>query len=253
MDIMIIQLQKIFLIFLRITSFIVVTPAFSFKGLPNIYKVGLSSVLSFFAYMIVPEMAIESEMFSFFLLAIKETAFGLAIGFVTKLIFSAIETAGHLIDFQVGFSMGSVYDPSLGVQASNYGILYYWMAICALFLLDLHHLLIAAIIKSFQLVPLSTINIDGLSVDAVLSIFSKVFELGLNLAAPMIIVVLITDVVLAVISRTVPQINVLILGMPLKAMVSFVAAMVSISWILSSMGNILKLIPQYLEGFVRLF
>lgn len=250
---MIIQVQKIILILLRISSFIVICPAFSFKGLPNIYKVGLSSVLSFFIYMIVPEMAIENNMYVFFLLAIRETVFGLALGFVTNLVFSAVEIGGQLIDFQVGFSMGSVYDPSLGVQASNYGRLYYWMAICSFFLLDLHHYIISALVKSFEVVPLSTISFSGFGIDAVLSMFSRVFELGLNLAAPMIVVVLVTDVVLAVISRTVPQINVLILGMPLKAMVSFMAFMVSISWILGSIGNILKLIPQYLEGFVRLF
>lgn len=250
---MIIQVQKIILILLRISSFIVICPAFSFKGLPNIYKVGLSSVLSFFIYMIVPEMAIENNMYVFFLLAIRETIFGLALGFVTNLVFSAVEIGGQLIDFQVGFSMGSVYDPSLGVQASNYGRLYYWMAICSFFLLDLHHYIISALVKSFEVVPLSTISFSGFGIDAVLSMFSRVFELGLNLAAPMIVVVLVTDVVLAVISRTVPQINVLILGMPLKAMVSFMAFMVSISWILGSIGNILKLIPQYLEGFVRLF
>lgn len=250
---MIIQVQKIILILLRISSFIVICPAFSFKGLPNIYKVGLSSILSFFIYMIVPDMAIEDNMYVFFLFAIRETIFGLALGFVTNLVFSAVEIGGQLIDFQVGFSMGSVYDPSLGVQASNYGRLYYWMAICSFFLLDLHHYIISALVKSFEVVPLSTISFSGFGIDAVLSMFSRVFELGLNLAAPMIVVVLVTDVVLAVISRTVPQINVLILGMPLKAMVSFMAFMVSISWVLSSIGNILKLIPQYLEGFVRLF
>lgn len=250
---MIIQVQKLVLILLRITSFIVVCPGFSFRGLPNIYKVGLSSILSFFIYMVLPEMPLENNMYIIFFLAIRETVFGLALGFVTNLIFSAVEIAGHLIDFQVGFSMGSVYDPSMGIQASNYGRLYYWMGICAFFLLDLHHQVISALIRSFELVPLSAMTFSGLGVEAILSIFSRIFELGFNLAAPMIIVVLITDVVLAVISRTVPQINVLILGMPLKAMVSFMAFMVSIAWFLNSIGNIIKVLPKYLEGFVNLF
>ena len=250
---MVIQVQKLVLILLRIASFIVICPVFSFKGLPNIFKVGLASVLSFLVYMAVPEMEIVENMYGYFLLAIKEASFGLAIGFVVYLIFSAIETAGNLIDFQVGFSMGAIYDPNIGIRASNYGRLYYWMSISVFFLLDLHHKVLSTLIKSFESVPLNTITFTGFGVEAILAIFSRVFEIGFNLAAPMIIVVLVTDVVLAVISRTVPQINVLILGMPLKAMVSFVATMVSLAWILSSMGNILQIVPGYLEGFIGMW
>ncbi len=69
----------------------------------------------------------------FFILVIKETLFGLAIGYVTQLIYGIMEIAGQLIDFQVGFSMASVYDPSLGRNASNYGKMYYWLSICVFF------------------------------------------------------------------------------------------------------------------------
>lgn len=250
---MIIQVQMLILILLRITSFIVICPAFSFKGLPNIFKVGLSSSLAFLVYIMIPEMEVTGGMFEFFMLAMKETMFGLALGYVTNLIFSTMEIAGQLMDFQVGFSMGAVYDPSLGIHASNYGRLYYWMAICAFFLLDMHHKVIGTLIKSFEYVPLSTITYESFSIGAIVKIFSRVFELALNLAAPMIIVVLVTDVVLAVISRTIPQINVLILGMPLKALISFVVVMISISFIMNSMGNIIHLIPGYLEGFIEMF
>jgi len=250
---MVIQVQKLILILLRITAFIVVSPGFSFKGLPNIYKVALSAALTFLVYMSIPEVELIENMILFGIYAMKETLFGLAIGYVTKLVFSTMEIAGHLVDFQVGFSMASVYDPSMGIQASNYGRLYYWMSICIFFLLDIHHKVISTLIKSFEYVPLNTITFDGFSVEAILNIFSRVFELALNLAAPMIIVVLVTDVVLGVISRTVPSINVLILGMPLKALVSFLAAMVSLSWIMNSMGSIIQLIPGYLEGFINLF
>lgn len=249
---MVIQIQKLILILLRITAFIVICPGFSFKSLPNIFKIGLASCLTFLVYMVIPELEIVDDMFFFAILALKETLFGLAIGFVTNMVFSAVEIAGQLVDFQVGFSMASVYDPSIGIKASNYGRLYYWMSICTFFILDLHHKLISTLIKSFEYVPINTIVFDGLSVNAILSIFSRVFELAINLAAPMIIVVLVTDVVLGVISKSVPQINVLILGMPLKAMVSFFAAMVSLSWLINAMGNIIQLIPGYLEGFMNL-
>lgn len=250
---MVIGVQKFILILIRITSFIVVCPGFSFKGLPNIFKIALATGFSFLVYTTTPDLELLGGMFEFFMLAIKESLFGLSLGYVTNLVFAAMEVAGQLIDFQAGFSMASVYDPSIGIKASNYGRLYYWMSICAFFLLDMHHKVISALISSFEYIPLGMITINGNNVEAILKVFSRIFETAVNLAAPVIIVVLVTDVVLAVISRTIPQINVLILGMPLKAMMSYFIVMISISWILSSMGNILQLIPGYLEGFIKLF
>ena len=250
---MIIQVQKLVLILLRITAFIVICPGFSFKGLPNIFKVTLAAGITLMVYTVLPEMTVVGGMFELLILAIKETVFGLAIGYVTNLVFSAVEIAGNLIDFQVGFSMGSVFDPNIGISASNYGRLYYWLSIMVFFLLDMHHVVINTLIKSFEYVPLNALSYNVASAEAVLKIFSRVFELGVNLAAPMIIVVLMADVVLGIISKTVPQINVLMLGMPLKAMASFVVAMISLSWLMTTLGEILYLIPGYLEGFIKLF
>lgn len=250
---MTIQLQGLILIFMRITAFIVICPGVSFKGIPSVLKIGISAALSFLVYGIMPELTHNENMYYFMFFAIKEVAFGLALGFVTNLIFTTMEIAGQLIDTQVGFSMASVYDPSMGINASNYGRLYYWLSICTFFLLDMHHMVIDTLIKSFEYIPVTTITFEPFSASVVLNIFIRVFELAINLAAPIIIVVLITDVVLGIISRTVPQINVLMLGMPLKAMVSFFAALISISWIMNSIGGIIQQIPGYLEGFISIF
>lgn len=110
-----IQIQKFILILLRIASFIVICPGLSFKGLPNIFKLGLANSITFLVYMALPPMDMEGDMLVFGILAIKETLFGLAMGYVTNMIFSTMEIAGQLVDFQVGFSMASVYDPSIGI------------------------------------------------------------------------------------------------------------------------------------------
>lgn len=249
---MVIQLQKLILILIRITAFIVVCPGFSFRGLPNILKIAIATSVSVMIYMITPEMDVTYDLLYFITFIIKETLFGLALGYVTNLIFSTMEIAGMLIDFQVGFSMASVFDPSMGTQASNYGRVYYWLSICIFFLLDMHHKVIEALIKSFEYVPITMVNFSGFSIEGIVNLFSNVFELALNLAAPIIVVMLVTDIVLGIISKTVPQIDVLMLGMPLKAMVSFVITMATLSWIINSIGNIIQLIPENLNNFMRL-
>ncbi len=247
------QLYKLILIFVRITAFIVICPGFSFKGLSNIFKIGLAISLSLMINSIIPEIEAIDNMFLFLLLNIKESILGLTLGFVTNLIFSTMEIAGNLVDFQVGFSMASVYDPSIGSTASNYGKMYYWISICVFFLLDMHHQVINALIKSFEYIPLSSANLNNFQTKVIVDLFMEVFELALNLAVPIIVVVLVTDIVLGIIAKTVPQINVLMLGMPIKAMVSFFITMLTLSWLINSAGNIIQRIPGNLEGFMSLF
>lgn len=246
-------IYKFVLVFLRVTTFIVICPGFSYKGLSNIFKIALSMGLSYLITTTIGDLDIVYNAYSLILIAIEEVLIGLAMGYICKLVFAVIEMAGQMVDFQVGFSMASVYDPAMGIQASNYGRVYYWLSICMFFILDLHHKSLWAMIKSFDILPIATSNFSGQIPEAVVSLFSASFELALNLAAPMIVVILVVDVVLGIISKTVPQINVLMLGMPFKVMISYFVTLVMLSWLIGRIGNIISVIPNYLEDFLNLF
>lgn len=250
---MIIQLQKLLLILVRITSFIFLSPGFSFKGLPNTFKVALSVAFSMVVYFTIPDIDIILNLYIFSGFIIKELLFGLALGYVSKLIFGIIEIAGQLIDFQVGFAMAAVYDPTTGAQVSNYGKVYYWISISVFFILDLHHKVIELLIKSFSYIPLIDIKYNSLAIREVINLFSKVFSLAFKLAVPMIIVVLVTDIVLGLISRSIPQINVLMLGMPMKSMIAFILTFVTITWLVNAIGENIYILPKYMEIFLKIF
>lgn len=245
------QVQTSLLIMMRISAFFVISPGFSMKGLPNLVKVGLAAGLTMAAYPVSAPLSSEVSMQVFVLLTIKEVLLGLAIGFITKLIFSAIEMAGNFVDFQVGFQMGAIFDPALGVSSSYYGKIYYWMSICIFFLTDLHHLVLKTVIKTFQYIPIESTNLGGFGVEGMVKLYSIVFETAINLAAPLMIVALFTEVVLGLISRTVPQINVLILGMPLKIIASFIFVLLLLPTISSSIQNILPMMIKYINEFVQ--
>ena len=110
-----------------------------------------------------------------------------------------------------------------------------------------------SMINSFKVIPIGNVRFIGGVTEGVVKIFALSFELALNLAAPLIIVVLITDIVLGVISKTVPQINVLMLGIPFKTMISFFTTLIMLSWLIGRMGKIISLTPNYLEDFLKLF
>ncbi len=249
---MTIFVYKFVLVLVRVTSFIVVCPVFSYRGLSNIFKLALSMVLSFLIANTIPDIQLTNIFYLLFM-AIEEVFIGLAMGYISKLIFAVIEMAGQMVDFQTGFSMASVYDPAMGINASNYGRAYYWLSISIFFILDLHHKVLWSLINSFKVIPIGNVNFNGGATEGVVRLFSQSFELALNLAAPLIIVVLVTDVILGIISKTVPQINVLILGLPLKAMVSFFATLLMLSWLMERIGNIISLMPGYLEDFLNVF
>lgn len=246
------QFDKYLLILMRILAFVSVSPIISMKGIPSILKLGLSATFALFTYAGVPETLVLDSFLELGFIGVKEVLFGLAMGYVTNLIFSAMEMAGQLVDFQAGFSMSQTYDPIMGVNAGNYGSFYYWMGVCAFFILDLHHKVLETMIRSFQYAPIGEGAYIGVTAEAILTMFGRVFELAVNLAVPMIIVALVVDVVLGVVSRTIPQINVLMMGMPMKQLVSFLVMLVSISWLLSEMGEIVLLIPEYLNGLINL-
>lgn len=248
---MTIQLQTMILIFIRITSFIVVSPGFSIKGLPSIAKIALSMGITLAAYSAVPSMSQEADTLLFAFLIIKEVLLGIAIGFITKLFFSAVEIAGNFVDFQVGFSMGAVYDPSMGINVSYYGKIYYWLSMCVFYLTNLHHIVIKSLVQSFQTVPISSIDLGDFGVEGMMKLLGIIFELAFNIAVPMMIVALLTEVILGLISRSVPQINVLILGMPLKIVASFVLMLVLLPTLIKNIHTTLPLMVKYMNEFLQ--
>lgn len=249
----VLEVQKLLFILVRVSTFIAVCPGFSYRSLPNTVKVAFAMAVSWLVYVNTGAVEIYSGPLGFGLAALLEAILGLAMGYVTRLVFSAVEMGGQLIDFQAGYTMGAVYDPGTGTMSSNYGRLYYWMSVLVFFLLDLHHVLIRAVMASFQLIQAGHVSFSSLKLDAILYIFSASFSIAFSIAAPMIIVLLMADVVMGIISRTVPQLNVLMLGMPAKSIIGFIMFLALSSSVLNISGNTLGRMAEFLENVLVMF
>lgn len=247
------QVQVFMFIFARITSFIVVVPGFSHKALPNSAKIFLSLILSLMVYQSIPGIAIYEETLLFILGIAREIIIGLAMGYSAKLIFTAVEMAGQLIDFQVGYSMGAVYDPMSGATSSYYGKIFYWMSIMVFFMLDFHHALIRSLMDSFSVAVPGAVGFGGLNLQGILYLFSYSFKIAFSIAAPMVIVLLVIDIVMGLISRSVPQINVFMLGMPLKSLLGMVMFLLLAGSFLSHTGKTLGMMTGFIEKAVEMF
>ncbi len=219
----------IILVFLRMLGFFTVVPIFFPKGFPNTAKIAFTLVI---AYILIPGINYAginiTSNYTLIALAVKEIVTGLTLGFLTNLVFFSIRMAGQFIDMQIGFSMISMFDPSTSSNSTLLEHVFYWCSVILFFTIDGHHMLIRALIESFNAVNLGTFILGGESIGLIMDAFIQFFTLGLKIAIPLVLIILITDISLGLIGRTVPQLNLMILGMPIKVLVglaSFVLAL----------------------------
>ncbi len=211
------------LIFVRVTSFFLMMPLFSYRTIPASHKIGLGFSLSIIMFSTIgaPEIAIDN---AYFLLIMKEAMVGLFIGFIAALMMSAIQIAGGLIDFQMGFAIANVIDPQTGAQSPLMGQYLYTIALLFLLTVNGHHLLLDGIFYSYNFVPIDQVMIpfgnENIAEFIILS-FNKMFIIAFQMSLPVVGSLFLVDVALGIVARTVPQLNIFVVGLPVKIGVSF--------------------------------
>ncbi len=241
-----------FLVLARIASFIGASPIFSTKGIPNLVKVGTAVVLSILLYpMAHAGVNPETSLAGFMLQVVFEVLFGMALGFSVNIIFVSLQMGGQLVDFQIGFSMASAYDPLTQNKVSLYGRLYYWTALALFFALDAHHYLVYILSETFAIMPLGEIASEHLKSSDVVFLFSSSFKTAFQIAVPLLLILFMTDVVMGMLARTVPQLNVFILGLPMKVLVGVTVSIFLISAIIRMMVPVIESIPFQLEKLLE--
>lgn len=218
------------LVLVRITGMFFLSPIFGRRNIPNYFKVGFCFV---FAIIVsnsvpVPNLNHYSSLTSYVFLIGKELLVGLMLGFISYLIFSSIYIAGQLIDMRIGFGMVSVFDPITNVQVPITADFYVIFATLFMLITDSHHLLIKAVTESFIILPIGEANFNGVLIQQLIKLFSTSFAIGFKIAAPVTVVILITDISLGIISKSIPQLNVFMLGMPIKIIVGLIVILITI-------------------------
>lgn len=247
------NIEVFLLVLTRIASFFVVTPLFSFKNIPTILKIGFSFIITILVMLTMPTMSIEVKTsIGYYFLLIKEAILGLFMGYISYLIFSSIQMAGQFADRQVGFSMAESFDPLTNIRSAAYGNIYNWLSICLFLGVNAHHFLISGIVKSFLWAPLGAGSLSKVNIGDVVTIFSRSFLTAFQIAVPTIIVIFMADVIMGMIARTVPQLNVFILGMPLKVIIGLLAFLVLVPALGNGMISVIKEIPLTLEKLIQL-
>ncbi|WP_208592515.1 flagellar biosynthetic protein FliR [Gracilibacillus suaedae] len=239
------------LILVRVISFFATVPIFSYRNIPTQLKIGIGVFIAWIMFytLEIPELAFDGM---YILLIMKEAVIGLLLGLIAYVILSAIQIAGGFIDFQMGFAIANVVDPQTGAQSPLIGQYFYTIAILFLLSVDGHHLLLNGMMYSFEELPLDQL-FQFNNLDLILQTFSQMFLMAFQLALPIVGCLFLVDVALGIIARTVPQLNVFVVGLPLKILVSFAVLFMFVPFFMMIVQQLFQYTLETMQSLIQMF
>ena len=237
-------LSVFFLILARVMPIVILLPFFGAKVLPNPARVGMSIaiallMLPFIASLLTQPLTFDARLVA---LAFKEVVMGFLIGFLALAPFVAAQMAGMVIDHQRGSASLMVNDPTQSVQVSTMGLLYSYLMVVVFFWLDGPSLFFDALIKSYQMLPpdrlpsAALFQLDAPILKKLLSYLTYITALSCQMAAPSLLMILMSNVFLGIINRLAPQVQITFLGLSLNAYLGDLAMWAAWLFIVDRMG-----------------
>ncbi|MBS5925674.1 MAG: fused FliR family export protein/FlhB family type III secretion system protein [Clostridium sp.] len=241
------------LVFIRLTSFFLVAKSLFPKGTPPILKGVIGMILSFAIIWGVNYQVVLDINNNYMLVysVVSEIMSGVILGFIANMIFEFIRMAGGYMDIQIGLSMMNILDPSSETTSTPFSNLSYFISMVIFFIIDGHHLLIKCLIQSFKVVNIGQNIVFQDTFSVVLDAFREYFVIGVKIAIPLVLIIIITDLCMALVSRTVPAINVMILGMPVKMVVGLLTFIALLPIMIKIISYGFNLIPDIIEEMLK--
>lgn len=208
------------LVLVRATAWVSISPPFNTPAIPVRVRVGFAVALAFLLARVVgPEVqdlstpALVGALFT-------QIIGGLALGAFVFVVFSGVQAAGDLIDLQVGFSLGGVIDPLSGNMAAPMGRLYQLMGLAFLFAINGHISIVSAFVQSVEVAPLGKVDIAAVA-SGLTEMVVVMFSSAIQIALPILTALFCTEVALGLLGKAAPQLNILVIGFAVKALIAF--------------------------------
>jgi flagellar biosynthetic protein FliR len=212
------QLQMFLLVFLRIGAILMTLPVFESRSIPHLFKLALAFAVSLILFPVLDlkPVPLAGSIFTLGIGAVGEILLGLVIGFSVKLIFAGIQLAGQMAGYQMGFAIANVMDPDQSQQVLLLAQFNNLVALLIFLTINAHYWFIRALTHSYRMIPPLNVHFDGTLMEYLIEMSGKMFVISIQVGAPIIAALLVTSVVFGLMARTVPQMNVFIVAMPIQ-------------------------------------
>lgn len=235
--------------FLRISALFSVAPIFGSRTIPVRIRVAVALVLAVCLAPLLPEAPrIEVLSAAGVLVIGSELLIGLSMGFVLLLVFAALQMAGELVATTMGLSMAQVTDPVNGAQVPVLGQLFFMVGMLLFLAMNGHLALIAMLIESFRALPIGGAGLAGEAIWAILAFAGTMFASAVKVALPAVTALLGANVMLGVITRSAPQLNLFAFGLPITTALGLVLLLAALPELVPAMSDSLDAVLALLTG-----
>ncbi len=218
-----VQFMSFLLTLFRVSLIMFLLPFFGGESIPKTVKVSICIVMALALWPNVgfQNAALPAHPLGIMVMMLGELVLGLILGMLVTFIFAAVQTGGQIIGFQMGFAMVNVVNPETGSSEAVTAHFLYMIAILTFLSLNGHLYVLRALTLSFDLVPPGGLFISDTLMHNVMGFSKEMFVLAVRIAAPVMAALFLVDLALALVGRAAPQMNILMLGFPLKISVGF--------------------------------
>jgi flagellar biosynthetic protein FliR len=240
-----------FLIFLRISAVFMFTPLFSAFQIPMQFRLLFLIALAFvlLGALHVPSITAPITLGALVPMAIIEVLIGAILAFGVMAAFAAFQVGGRVLDYQIGFGLASVIDPQTREDSALLGTALHSLAVLIFFAVDGHHMVLRGLSYTLTQLPPGS-GLFDFQIAPIVTHFGMMFVYGFSVVAPVILVLLLVDVGMALISRNMPQVNVFIIGMPVKVLVGLITFALSMRYMGGLLERIYASIFKYWQAVV---
>ena len=246
------EFERFLFVFFRVGALILFVPVLGSRQVPASMKIGLILFTSIVIFPLVQARPLPEPqgIFDLAVFLLSDVTIGLGIAYITRLIFAAVQIAGTVVDFQMGFGVVNVIDPQTDTQVSVTAQFHNIVAVLIFLVVDAHHFILQAIVESFFIINPAEINFSSLTPEYMLYLFSGTFTTAVKIAAPIMAILFFLSVGLGLVARTVPQMNVFIVGCPLQIGVGLLMVGLSLSFFSVLVQQQMYDLPGKLMGFL---
>ncbi len=243
------------LVLLRISAFVMTAPFFSYSTIPHQLKAALSIMLTLIVLNTIPVVSLSYQgVFGYSVLVLKETVIGLILGFMCSMCMYIISFAGQMMDTEMGLAMSSMFDPLSNIQVTVTGNIYNYLIMLMLLVTNMHYYIIRAITDSFKMFNVGeavfrTNAIKELAVD----FMGNYFLIAFRIVLPVFCCMLLINVVLGVLTKVAPQMNMFVIGIQIKVFVGIILLVILVQTIPTVSDYIFKEMREVISQVLKIF